>query len=94
MTLIRSAQAEDDLIAIWGYIAQDNLPAADRMLDVIDDACHTLCEYPHIGVGLPDIHPEYRYFPVQPYLVIYRVDEKTLTVLRILHGAREWRELL
>lgn len=29
----RTAQAEEDLIEIWIYIAQDNPRAADRVLD-------------------------------------------------------------
>ncbi|MEE7627091.1 type II toxin-antitoxin system RelE/ParE family toxin [Methylobacter sp. Wu8] len=34
----RTAQAEEDLIDIWIYIAQDNPGAADRVLDDIESA--------------------------------------------------------
>ena len=33
----RTAQAEEDLIDIWLYIAQDNPGAADRLLDEIEE---------------------------------------------------------
>jgi plasmid stabilization system protein ParE len=32
----RSAEARSDLISIWAYIAQDNLPAADGLMAEID----------------------------------------------------------
>jgi toxin ParE1/3/4 len=34
--IIRTAQAEEDLIEIWLYIAQDNPVAADDLLDDIE----------------------------------------------------------
>ena len=37
--LRRTTDARNDLTAIWLYIAQDNLPAADRLMDEIN---HTL----------------------------------------------------
>ena len=38
MTVIRrTAQAEEDLVDIWLYIAQDNPGAADRLLDEIEE---------------------------------------------------------
>lgn len=38
----RTAQAEEDLIEIWIYIAQDNPGAADRMLDDIEQCFQRL----------------------------------------------------
>jgi toxin ParE1/3/4 len=35
----RTAQAEEDLIELWIYIAQDNPAAADRVLDVLSCTC-------------------------------------------------------
>jgi len=39
----RTAQAEEDLIDIWLYIAQDNPGAADRLLDEIEDKLRLAC---------------------------------------------------
>jgi plasmid stabilization system protein ParE len=35
----QTAQAEEDLIELWLYIAQDNPGAADLLLDEIEDKC-------------------------------------------------------
>ncbi|WP_333876336.1 type II toxin-antitoxin system RelE/ParE family toxin [Methylobacter sp.] len=41
--IYRTAQAEEDLIEIWIYIAQDNPSAADRVLDDIEQRFHGAC---------------------------------------------------
>jgi len=47
----RTAQAEEDLIDLWLYIAQDNPSAADRLLDEIEDKCSLLAANPQLGAG-------------------------------------------
>jgi antitoxin ParD1/3/4 len=43
-------QAEDDLFAIWSYIAQDNLEAADRVETQIYAACAFLASTPRLDM--------------------------------------------
>ena len=38
--------AIQDLDAIWDYIAQDNVEAANRVIDRITEACQTLAIQP------------------------------------------------
>lgn len=92
-TIKRTAQAEEDLIEIWVYIAQDNPAAADRLLDDIDAKCLLLADNPHLGAARPDIAPELRYFPVGSYLVLYREISQGIEVVRIAHGARRLDKL-
>ena len=40
--LLRTPEAVDSLLEIWDYIAQDNPPAADRVLRKIDETCQLL----------------------------------------------------
>ena len=69
----RTAQAaEEDLIGIWLYIAQDNPGAADRLLDDIEEGFHALADNPLMGRLRPDIAQELRYFTVGKYLMPYR----------------------
>ena len=85
----RTAQAEEDLIEIWLYIAQDNPAAADRVLDDIEEMFEALVENPMIGRLRPDIAPELRYFTVGKYLILYRVVPNGVQVVRVIHGARD-----
>lgn len=86
--LIRTNQAEEDLIEIWLYIATDNQIIADRILDQIEAKCQMLAKNPGIGQSRPDISPELRYFPVGNYLILYREIKDGIEIVRVVHGAR------
>lgn len=94
MSIIRTAQAEEDLIAIWVYIAQENLTAADRALDRIDELCQTLNLQPAMGRALSEVHADLHYMPVGNYLVFYRMRAPDIHILRVLHSARSWQQIL
>lgn len=85
----RTAQAEEDLIELWLYIAQDNPAAADRVLDDIEGRFHSLAENPLMGRLRPDIAPELRYFVVGKYLILYRIVPNGIQIVRVIHGARD-----
>jgi toxin ParE1/3/4 len=53
--LFKTAQAEEDLIAIWLYIAKDNLAAADKMLAKFENVFEILIDQPEFGAARPDI---------------------------------------
>ncbi len=44
--LLYSASAESDLLEAWLYVAEDNVAAADRMLDQIDAQATLLLDQP------------------------------------------------
>jgi plasmid stabilization system protein ParE len=48
-------EAEQDLFAIWAYIARENLEAADRVESEIYVACAVLASAPYAGHVRPDI---------------------------------------
>jgi len=68
----RMAQAEEDLIEIWIYIAQDNPVAADELLEEIERKCSLLADNPYLGPAREDIAEDCRYSPVGNYLILYR----------------------
>jgi toxin ParE1/3/4 len=90
----RTAQAEEDLIDIWLYIADDDVGAADRVLDHIAETFVLLRDQPGLGPERPDIAPDLRYFPVQSYLILYRQIMNGIEVVRVVHGARDLPRLM
>ena len=92
--LVRSAEAEEDLVRIWLRIAGDNPPAADRLLSRIDEVCGLLAEQPKIGAAYDEVRPGLRLFAVRSYLVLYREIPGGAEIVRVLHSAMEWRKLL
>jgi toxin ParE1/3/4 len=91
--LFKTVQAEEDLIAIWLYIAKDNLTAADKMLAKFENIFEILIEQSEFGEARPDIAPELRYFPVGKYLVFYRIIADGIEIVRVVHGSRLLTEL-
>jgi toxin ParE1/3/4 len=93
-TVLRTRQAEDDLLDIWHYVAQDNPDAADRVLARIENALVLLSRNPLMGPARPDLRDGLRYFASGRYLILYSAREDGITVVRVLHGARHLPGLL
>ncbi len=90
---IRTARAEEDLIKIWTYIAQDNFTAADQLLDRIDDVCERLAEFPGMGAARPDLAQRLRYSAIGTYLVLYLETPGGVEIVRVVRGARNLPDL-
>jgi toxin ParE1/3/4 len=90
-----SAEAQRDLIEAWEYIAADNVSAADRLRDRIEQAAARLAEMPGIGHTRADVRSSrYRFWNVRPYVLAYRYTARTVTIVRVLHGARDFKRIL
>jgi plasmid stabilization system protein ParE len=84
--------AADQLRGIFDHIAENNPPAAERMVRRIHDAILRTGRMPHTGrmgrrAGTREIAVS-----GTPYVVAYRIVENSIHVLAILHGAQEWPE--
>jgi toxin ParE1/3/4 len=86
--VVRSAAANADLDEIWLNLALDNLHAADRLVDRIANRCLGLATHPHLGPARPEIAPDARMLVVGDHLVLYRVTETGVEIVRVVHGAR------
>lgn len=93
MSLHRTERAEHDLIDIWLFIAKENPQAADQTLINIDDACQRLLDFPLSGPIRDDIAEGFRHLTVGNYLILYRVLDDGIEIVRCLHGARNLKSL-
>lgn len=92
--VVLTGPAQQDRLDIWLYIAADNLDAADRLLDEIDQTLRLLAGAPGLGRARDDIAPGLRYFPFGRYLIVYQCQANEITVVRIVHGARRLEGLI
>ena len=84
-------KALDDLDEIHFYTANDNLLAADKIVNDILDAVDRLKIFPFIGTVVADkisLSGDYRMMVFKPYLIIYRVIDTQIFIYRILHERR------
>ena len=89
--------AEQDLTDIITYIAAENRAAADVTALKIEKSLVRLSNYPFLG-RIPKeeelIRLGYRFLIVEDYLIFYTIEDRTIWVHRILHGARNYIALL
>jgi len=86
--------ADADIECICDYIAADNPAAAERLDQRIHTTIQTLAEFPDMGHHRPDVQDRRYYFwAVGNYVIAYRIENNALVVVRVLHGARNFRRL-
>lgn len=92
---IKSALA--DLDEINEYLEGKNPIAAQNVAARIFDAAKLLDDHPRYGTEIPELPGRYKINVRRTqYLIIYRLepDRDRLLVTRVIHGKRQWRELL
>lgn len=82
--------AQTDLLEAWLFIAEKNQSAADHVLDTIEHEASILGTQPLMGRARPDLDAGVRSWPTStPYILYYVVTTDGITVIRILHHARD-----
>ncbi len=90
----RTLRAEEDLLEIWVHIARDNPAAADAVLDGLDERSRWLTDYPELGRRRPDIVEQVRSIRFGEFLILYRVNDTSVEIVRYVHGRRNLNEIL
>jgi len=85
-------RAEEDLEALFVHVSRDGIAIAENEVKRVTDAVTNLAKYP--ALGRPGRVPGTRELVVKPYIIAYRVKAETTQILRVLHSARSWPELL
>jgi toxin ParE1/3/4 len=81
-------QAETDLEEIGDYLAERSPRAALQLLEALQERWTLLGCYPLTGKARDDLHPGVRCAIVGQYLSFYRVTDRGIEVIRVLHGRR------
>ena len=87
-------EAKADLERLYGFLAEHDLAAAERALDVIDRAWTILEEFPFSCRKAEDSNPFIREvvipFGSKGYVALFEIeDEQTVTVLAVRHQREE-----
>lgn len=95
MKLRFARSAETDLEAIADWIAKDNPARALTFVTELRDACQSIADYPE---GWPLV-PRFEDRGVRrkihaDYLIFYVIEGASVIVIHVLHGARDYGDLL
>jgi len=87
--VIWSDEAVEDPQHISDYIARDSHHYAAAVVRRIVKSTRRLSRYPRSGRIVPEVGDQrFREILVYSYRIIYRVDERTVTIEAIAHGKR------
>lgn len=96
--IVWSEIAENDLIEIIEYIANDNIDNALQIFDKIKQRASSLYAFPERGRVVPELQDQgiytYRELIVSPWRIIYRISATDVYVLSVLDSRRNVEDIL
>lgn len=90
MRLRWTTPAANDIYNVVQRIQKDNPSAATHVATVLYDGCSGLKDFPRRGRAGRIEGTRELVFPGLPYIVVYRIQDQFVEVLRIYHGAQDW----
>lgn len=85
-----SESATRDLLEAWLFIAEESMDAADGVLDAIHQEAQILSLQPLMGRARSELAEGVRSWPTSTrYILFYVASDDGVTVLRVLHHARD-----
>jgi len=90
-----SPAAQIDLSGIWDYTAKMwSRDQADTYLRGLGKKLEALCSRPEIARERTEIDPPVRLHPYRSHLIIYRIEDDHLAIIRVVHSRQHWQVLL
>ena len=94
-SLIMAPEAQAAIDDILQYtISEWGRSQAKKYKDVLDKAFLDLQHNPGLGHFRPDIPPEYRAYQAGQHIIIFRVENITIYVVRVFHGSMDFTDRL
>ena len=86
--------AEADLEEIADYIALDNPPRAMSFALELRAKSMAIGDAPRAARARPDLGKGVRVAIRRPYLILFRINQTQVEILRFIHGARDLKKAL
>lgn len=95
LPLVLTPSARADLEDIWRYSFETwGIAQADRYLAGLDRSLATICALPDIARARTEFACPTRIHRSGKHLILYRVQDGALRVLRVLHARQNWQAFL
>jgi len=86
--------AEADLEEIADYIALDNPPRAMSFALELRAKAIAIGDAPRAATARPDLGKGVRVAIRRPYLILFRINQNQVEILRFIHGVRDLKKAL
>ncbi|MBW4556799.1 MAG: type II toxin-antitoxin system RelE/ParE family toxin [Trichormus sp. ATA11-4-KO1] len=91
---IISPSASRDLNEISDYFLIINLAAGEKLFQEFNNKCRKLAKFPNMGRSYAHIKPSLRGLPLDGYIILYRVIDNGVEILRVVSGRQDLEALL
>ena len=91
---IQTPLALQDIDEAAEYIADDDITAAICWLERVEEVYQMLADSPLAGRPRPELGSDMRSYPCVSHVIFYRPIGDGVEILRVLHGSRDYTELL
>jgi toxin ParE1/3/4 len=93
--VVLTPEARSDIKTVMRWIGTDNLERAESFSSELVEACRALARHPkRFPVARIVNGHEVRKRSHDRYVILYRLLDKEIEILRVVHGARDWAALL
>lgn len=86
-----SLTAQNDIEHIFFYIAEDSINNAKNFLLELEERIYSLDTFPERFAYIPEnifFGTSYRHINHKKYRVIYKIDNNSVYIMRVIHGAK------
>jgi toxin ParE1/3/4 len=91
--LIISPSASRDLNQIADYFLEVNLEAGENLFQEFNKKCQKLAIFPNMGRSYSQIRDDLRGLPLDGYIILYKVIDDGIEILRIVSGRQDLESL-
>lgn len=84
-----SPEASQDLTEIVDYFANNNVEAGERFVRNFEQKCINLAKFPSMGRSYPNIKSSLRGIPLDSYIILYRLQNDVIEIVRVVSGYRD-----
>ncbi|KAF3887824.1 MULTISPECIES: type II toxin-antitoxin system RelE/ParE family toxin [Nostocales] len=90
---IISPAANQDLEEIIDYFTSRNIDTGEHFIDEFNKKCKNLANFPNMGRSYANIKDYLRGVPLNGYIILYRVTDNGIEILRVVSGYRDLESL-
>lgn len=86
---IIAPEAVQDLEEIGNYFLSRNVEVGERWFQAFNHKCQQLVQFPMMGRSYSNIRSDLRGVPLEGFVILYRVADDFIEIMRIVSGKRD-----
>ncbi|MFD1623091.1 type II toxin-antitoxin system RelE/ParE family toxin [Azospirillum griseum] len=91
--LVFAPSARNEILTIATDIHKENPAAVGMWVLNLQETCKKIAAFPRMGRQRDDILPGTFLFPYKKHLIFYEIRDDSVTILHVVHGARNLPDL-